>query len=278
MSGNQTKELNMLYKLHKDKYMQLIDLVHPTCLSLQLETVLRRSSPGFVYVDDLTTPTAAVVYHQGEDGFYIIGTESTGFIKSIENNMSSILENINHKLESFEFSGDHESWHQAIMSGFENRKIHQSIQRLYFNVDPNLIDDYPVAKDYEIRDLASSLEDDTLLGKESVLEPISKWWHSTENYLAYKIGTVAIKDDTIIGHCVLDGKIPNSMGVGIAVDKAHRNKGLASALASRTVNQILSHNQKVYWECMDENIGSQKLAEKCGLKHTSSYQLYWFDL
>ncbi len=155
----------MIYKLSEENYHLALNLVHTDYFSLQLKTVLEKTNPGFIYVDNTVKPTCALVYHQGEGGFFFIGKADLTFVKNVDQSIEKIFNNIDHTMEEFEFGGDHISWHTIFEQGFKKRKLESSKQRIYTSVTTQTMDEHPLEEEYQLMEIASALNDETVQGK-----------------------------------------------------------------------------------------------------------------
>lgn len=262
----------MLITLKKSDYHLVKELVADDYLSIQLESVINGKNKGAVIVDS-ETPTTAMVYHQGENGYYFIGDPTNkSFLKKINDNRKKLIKD--YSKYSFEFSGDSPKWEASFKQVFDIPKGQQGLQRIYLGSHREIV----LKQDsfYRIEKISPDHFDaDQYVNTNYLINTINNWWHSLDDYLRSSIGYVAIKDNKIIGRCVLDGYAGQHMAIGIAVEELYRNKGIASSLASHTIKDIYESGCKVYWECDNTNKGSIALAEKFALEHISSYKLFW---
>ncbi|MCH4889464.1 GNAT family N-acetyltransferase [Acidaminobacter sp. JC074] len=261
-----------MHLLDKSNYKNIIDLIDPSCLSLQLKTVIENKNPGFIYVDKKTKPQSGLIYHQGEGGFFFIGKASQSFFDEVRRSLKSISEtHLNGDLQEFEFSFDSKAWEDQIdlkdMSTCQQYIYHSQSSELIAELDFDDIEIIGISESSFKYENASFIE-----------SPTKSWWGDINVYLKEDLGFVALKDNKIIGRCLLDGKVGNYMGIGIAVEENYRKKSIASALAIKMVNAIHRLGYKVYWECTDNNYGSMALTKKCHLKKIQAYNLYWFEV
>ena len=260
-----------MFLLDKVHYKEIIQLVDASCLSLQLMTVLKNQNPGFVYVDKTHKAQSALVYHQGEDGFFFIGKPNRSFFAEVVQSLRYISDtHLNGNLKEFEFSFDSNAWKDKIdlkdIATCQQYIYHSQSSESLPALDLEGIKILPITKasfDYE-----NSI---------FIENPIKSWWDHMDLYLKEGIGFIALDGDKIIGRCLLDGKVNKYMGIGIAVEKDYRHKSIASALAIKMVNTIHQLDYQVYWECTDNNYGSIALTKKCHLTKKQAYDLYWFE-
>ena len=182
-------------------------------------------------------------------------------------------------IREFEFSGDSKLWDDRFKKIFSSYDLYESTQRVYLYSGTGSLVKYSIHEDFEIRVIDEELLNQTKIkGISFVKEEILQWWNSYEDYLLHKAGFVAMKNDKIVGRCLLEGKTETMMGIGIAVKDKFQGKGVASSLASEMISYVINAGYTPYWECMDDNYLSIKLAEKCGLKLAFTYKLFGFEI
>ncbi|MCT1403717.1 hypothetical protein M4D81_32445 [Paenibacillus sp. p3-SID867] len=61
--------------------------------NVEVRAIVNGNNPGRVYVDDLTEPTASLVWIQGQKGFQIVGNvQSQSFLADLEGYMRQHIE------------------------------------------------------------------------------------------------------------------------------------------------------------------------------------------
>lgn len=268
-----------MFKLEKKDYHLVKNLVNPNYISVQLQTVINGTNPGFIYADSQKTPETAIIYHQGEGGFYFIGNpESENFLNSIDGFMGKIIEQFKSSdIREFEFSGDSQEWDKKFRILFYKYDLFESTQRVYLYTESKPVKIYPIHEPFVVKIIDEQLLSQTKIkGISFVKDEILQWWNNFEDYLKHNTGLVAMKNDKIVGRCILDGSTDTMMAIGIAVVEKFKDKGIATSLVSEMVKHVIDSGYMPYWECMDDNYPSIKLAEKCGLTLAFKYQLFGF--
>jgi GNAT superfamily N-acetyltransferase len=101
-------------------------------------------------------------------------------------------------------------------------------------------------------------------------------WHSWEDFVEQGGGFVALHSNEVVGWCVLDGQSQSMYAIDIATEASYRGCRIASALAAAMIRWITQSGNTPYWECVESNIPSRRLADKCGLQVAFTYQLFGF--
>jgi GNAT superfamily N-acetyltransferase len=265
----------------RDRRTELLSLIYPGFTSVQLETVLDGTGPGAAYADSIEAPASAVVFHRGEAGFYFIGDpHNRPFLEELPALAGSLLVRHVPGETVFECSGDSAEWTEALRRVF-GRAAEESTQRVYLGsraesespdgaaaVIPNGVELEEIGVGLAARETPGTP------GLPDALDSfISEWWCSPQEFLRSGGGFIARDHDAVVGQCLISGRSRGRRAIDIAVEEEYRYRGIASALASRTVNRILEAGDTPYWECMGTNAGSIRLAEKCGLQLAFTYQL-----
>lgn len=272
----------MIEKLEPHQYAKVLDIIHSDYIGVEPQTVITGANPGFICSDSPESPRTAMVFHQGEGGVFFMGDpHNKSFLSQVKDYIFGDLkkELASRGIEDFEFSGDSEQWTPVFREVFSDCHMEESDQTIYSlkrEFSPgqqNLSSVYSLKKiDREL------LSDSSLMNNNSLLETINLWWKTDENFLEKSYGVVAMKDDEIVGRCLIDGSYASLSAMGIATEEGHRGKGIATAMGKKLIEEILKSGHKPYWECMDTNLASKKTAEKCGLSYDFSYRLFYFSL
>ena len=268
-----------MFKLEEKDYHLVKNLVNSDYISIQLQTVINGTNPGLIYVDSQKSPETAIVYHQGEGGFYFIGNpENEIFIDSFDDFMKMIIEEFkSNDIREFEFSGDSQLWDKNFKILFFDYDLFESTQRVYLYMVATPINIYPIDDMFMVKNVDKQLLNQTKIkGISFVKDEILQWWKNFEDYLKHNIGLVAMKNDKIVARCLLDGSADNMMSISVAVMEKYKEKGIATSLVSEMVKYIIDSGYMPYWECMDDDCPSIKLAEKSSLTLAFTYKLFGF--
>ena len=98
----------------------------------------------------------------------------------------------------------------------------------------------------------------------------------TDDYEKYGIGYCCLYNDKIIGVASSNIFYKNGIEVTIKVNEEHRQKGIATILASNLILKCIQKHKKVSWDAANPN--SLHLAEKLGFEFDSQYETFRFPL
>jgi RimJ/RimL family protein N-acetyltransferase len=268
----------MIYELRRTSSVRAIDSPFPEALA-----IIEGNNPGWVFVDDLNTPRAALVWARGIAGFYVIGdADSAVFLKELDAHTEQVLKPRLHDLGLawFEISGD-ESWNPVIETAFEKRNLESSQQWVY-TLKPTThesmmplkaVDDCRLQK--VDRHLLSGL---SATNRGFLFPKLTQFWGNLDAFLKTGLGYVLGDGEEIASLCFSGFVAGNSHVIDIETKASQRGKGYAETVARAFIAECLEKHLQPHWDCMAENTASAGLAEKLGFSQSRVYTLYSFSL
>jgi GNAT superfamily N-acetyltransferase len=255
-----------------------IDCPFPEALA-----IIEGNNPGWVFVDDLDTPGAALVWAQGIEGFYLVGdANSAVFLEELDVYTEQVLRPRlrNLGVAWFEISGD-ENWNPAIENVFGKRNLENSQQWVY-TLRPT--GHKPVAQLGAVGDCKLLRVDQHLLvdlsvgNKEFLFSKLIQFWGSVDTFLNTGLGYVLVDREEIASLCCSGFVAGNIHVMDIETEASHRRKGYAETVARAFVAECIEKHLQPHWDCMAENTASARLAEKLGFIQSHVYTLYSFPV
>ncbi|MEN6313452.1 MAG: GNAT family N-acetyltransferase [Clostridiaceae bacterium] len=114
-----------MYELKKDQLCKVAHLVRGELFPKpEVTSVIEGNNPGWIFVNDLSSPTTAIIWPQGMEGFHFAGDENDKhFLENINEYVDEVLQS---RLKGFGFnffevSGDNKSWNKTIEKVFTHR-------------------------------------------------------------------------------------------------------------------------------------------------------------
>ena len=107
-----------------------------------------------------------------------------------------------------------------------------------------------------------------------------KWWihnnwGSPGNFLSAGFGVVAICETEIVSWSVADCRAGNTCEIGIRTAPEWRQRGMGSFTANGAVQHAFGSGlRSVGWHCPEENVASQRTAERAGFSLERTYSTY----
>jgi ribosomal protein S18 acetylase RimI-like enzyme len=255
-----------------------IDCPFPEALA-----IIEGNSPGWVFVDDLKTPRAALVWSQGIKGFYLVGNaNSAAFHEELDAYTDQVLEPRLHNVGVawFEISGD-EDWNPVIENVFRKRNLESSQQRVYTLKSTG----HKSLTQLRVVDNCKLLRVDQHLlvnpsadNKQFLFSKLTQFWDSVDTFLNTGLGYVLVDGAKIVSLCFSGFVAGNIHVVDIETELLHRRKGHAETVARAFVTECIEKHLQLHWDCMAENTASVRLVEKLGFTQSHVYTLYSFPL
>ncbi|MCU0495245.1 MAG: GNAT family N-acetyltransferase [Chloroflexaceae bacterium] len=243
---------------------------------LSLHAVLDGTMPGAVYADDAAAPTAALVW--SPEGAYLAAASPSAAVASA---FQPVVQEI------MEYSGgdtalfaEPAAWKSYLATLFQPHEP-QSVQR----------------RAYTLRQLAGAWHQHVPPG--TTLQPLdasffqqthlvhydyaARWasnnWGSIEQFVAHGLGFALVRDDLMLSWCLADCISGSRCEIGIHTDADNRRQGYASIVVAATVAAALGRGlSPIGWHCADENLASQRLAEKIGFSLSCTFPAYFCSL
>jgi RimJ/RimL family protein N-acetyltransferase len=107
---------------------------------------------------------------------------------------------------------------------------------------------------------------------------IAWMWPGLDRYYEHGWGVAARapsrRGEQIICWCTAEYVGPATCGIGVATVPPYEGRGVATAVASRFVEEGLRRGLKPHWECASRNVASVRVAEKVGFTRLETIQ-YW---
>lgn len=264
----------MLNVLDKERYYKIKIIVSKEYANIEVKAVLEGSNPGKVFVGDVESPDCALVWVEPAEGYYFVGKpDSPGFLQQVRGFISSGLSN---NFGRFEFSGDSKSWDVVLERFFATEGLTKSKQCVYHlnnnmweYMNPRLGKEF-VLKEIDERLLTNSKFENIGVLKQELLR---RWGHNY--FYADSIGYCVVnQENKIVCYCLVGYKYENCVSLGVKTCNSFRQMGLADCAVDAVLRKCVNLKRRVYWDCMETNTASRRLAEKHKLEVAYKYSLY----
>jgi GNAT superfamily N-acetyltransferase len=248
--------------------------------------VVAGNNAGRVWVDSLKNPASAIVWSDGLQCFQFMGRETNQIFNQelkafIEDTIIGFLKD--NSLDFFEFSADTEEWYPFIYNALSDREIKQNWQYVYKSeASPQASSKVIIPESYclhqiDAKFIFSVRNKDTVSNPEFLIDYIEQFWGSVEKYLNLGYGYAAVAEGKIASFAITSFLYDTTFSIGVETLEQHRRKGLASTLVNILLKELYSKGFKIWWDCMDSNIASQKTAQSTGLVLDHKYKVCWFN-
>lgn len=178
----------------------------------------------------------------------------------------------------FEFSSEDNALCAILLDIFSDKEIYSEEEYSYRKSDNSVVN--AVMPSYTFLEVNRLFlkKIDIYINADMLLERLNNSWYCQEDFFRYSKCFVAIQGKEIVGIIFGSARFLNIIDVDIEVLKGHRGKGIATTLTSYFVDACISNGWIVQWDCVESNIRSRAVAEKCGFQLFKKRPYYWFDL
>ena len=246
---------------------------------IEPKAVIDLNNPGWVFADSATQPKAALVWTQGNIGFYLLGT----FDSQCTENLNRIIDTIiiprlaSQKSEYFEFSSVPPVTDADLENIFKSRKLYSWQQTVYQYKKDEAV---PVVVPSEGRlcDIKDIGEKYSVENMEYVNDKILNYWESIDAFHAKGSGYCLIIDNMAVSLAITGWIAGNTREISIETAGDYRRRGYAKICAAALINCCLQKGYIPHWECETANAASAKLAQGFGFTKFNDYLCYGFKL
>ncbi|USG67888.1 GNAT family N-acetyltransferase [Brevibacillus ruminantium] len=269
-----------MIELSKDSFYKVMPLLknghpHPEVLS-----ILENNNPGWVFSDQLDSPTTALIWSKGIRGFYLIGDHNNHVFNNELNNYITNKMKPRMKeqgLDNFEVSGHHDKWN--LESLFASRQLQQWDQLVFQLTDFENKALEPSDNRMTALHLQShEWRDRNFMNSKFVDDHIDLFWCTQDDFYKKGYGYVAIDGPEIIGVCYSSFVTQETHAIGIETLPHYQKSGVGTYLAGLLVNKIIENGFSAYWDCSLSNDASKKLALRLGFKQVHQYKCVGFAI
>ena len=270
----------MLHELTKRDFRR-IDHLMDKHTNIEARAVITGSNPGWIFVEDADDPESALVWSQGIQGFYLLGSEANerfnaALVPYIQTELTPRMKEMAYK--TFEVSGTHKKWNLPIQSLFADQGLKGFTQRVYTYTHKIPPQAKPIPKGFTIVPVDRKLLSTPLENSTYIVDEIERYWHSVRIFLHDGFAYCAINKDAIASICFVSFIADKTYALGAETFEPYKQQGLAQAVAAACVKRAVQEKLVPYWDCTDTNIGSVKTAEGLGFKKQWEYNCYSYKL
>ncbi len=251
-----------------------INFLDDSCPSFS--SILANISKGDYWVDNKINPSIAIAYSYCVGGYGILGSSEIDN-KYLENFIADhIFTNLNGR-KSFEFSTENKALKNQLLSIYESKDIKSELEHTY-RLSSLVTEDFYLKPIYKVRKVSKELlQNITHFSNYSLItKRIDKSWYSYNDFFKYSLAYISTFKNEIVGICFGSALYNNFIAVDIETNIKHRQNGIATNLAKSFINDAISRNYTIHWDCVDSNIASRKLAIKLGFDLFKVRPYYWF--
>ncbi len=169
---------------------------------------------------------------------------------------------------------DHPDWPRLLTSQAGSLRIKPAQRRYYKFQELRLTWHEFLPEKFAMRRIDPFLlQNEKMLNSALVAGWVNSFWATPEDFSRSGFGYCVIDDDTIAAWCLTVFASKDQRELGLATMPEYQRLGLASATASACLSHCLTQNLTPHWHCWEDNIPSQKVAEKVGFGGPVMYEV-----
>ncbi len=236
------------------------------------------NSPALVWADDLHEPTSAIIWDKGHSLYFGGDAHNTDFNEVIK---SYFIDNLipearQRALGILKFYFANDDWRGVLASILPNLPIEEWGRALYRLIpSPGIVPEPPLPPRMQIH-----LIDEVFLQQKSLpniyllIEEIESCWTSLEHFTDQGFGYCVVDESAgVVSWCTSEYVSPGVCGIGIETLQSHQEQGLATAAAHAFAHHAARLNWQAYWDCWQNNIPSNRVAEKISFQKVTDYTI-----
>ena len=251
----------MIFNLQGKNREKIIPLIKNTRHELSVECVIYNTSPGEVYADDENKPNSCFI-KAPECNVFAGNPDNRGFNEEIKKNIDYWDQ----------ITCDTNDWEKVVFNLHPNIAL-RKYKRKYYDLS-STIEKCQFAGDTDIEFIYPDMLQRI---KYENNELVTEWNNIVDagKYSNLCLAALKIQGNMIVACSAVDCFSDNKIEIGINTLKDYRNKGYGSFLSMALVNESIKNGiLKIGWHCVSTNVGSQKIAEKCGFKNILDYDSF----
>ena len=268
-----------MIELSKEQYHCVGALFPMQAEYIEPKAVVEQNNPGWVFADSLPQPKAAVIWVQGNNGFYFLGAFDSRCAESLHRVIETTLlpRLVSKKSEYFEFSSVPPVTDADLENIFSSRKLYSWKQTVYQYKSEKAVPVITPPEGYlcTIKDAGVTCPVKNLA---FLHEKIRNYWDSADTFHAKANGYCLVIDNMAVSLAITGWVAGNTHEISIETVDGYRRRGYAGVCASALVNCILKRGCLPHWECETANIASAKLAQAIGFTKLNDYLCYGFKV
>ncbi|WP_032120860.1 GNAT family N-acetyltransferase [Clostridium amazonitimonense] len=262
----------MYTELNKDEFIIVRDYFKEK-YQIPAVSVINNNFPGKIFVDNKEEPKAILVWAISRWSYVYFQKEnskSRDFFNSLlQKEITPLMKDLNE--EYFEvYSGNEEAWDDILNTDFEGFNIFNK------HFENTFILNYERFSKVKLNGNRTKIFERKF---PIVPEIYSKYFNSSTMNKEVD-GMVLEENERIVSQCVNNGFISdNYYFLDLdTFEKSERNKGYASTVAYELINNLNKKGFMPLWETTEDNLPSQRVAEKLGFEKVDRYPVYIYKI
>jgi RimJ/RimL family protein N-acetyltransferase len=257
----------MLHKLEPGQYANARPLFAELAnYQLCVEAALAGTSPGQVWADNPECPQTALV--RAIEGDFVAGYAGSPGLNA------ALRAQIPYDAELYVHPP---AWEDHLAQIWSNPMARQQARRHYLLTELRLADwRARIPAEFTlVRVDEDFLARTDLENYDEVAIRVRHHWHAPADFLGHGFGFCLLHGEIIVTRCLSDCVVGHRCEMGIGTDPRYRRQGLAALTVAATVEHCLTRGlNEIGWHCLDNNVGSYRVAEWVGFERERDYAVW----
>lgn len=271
----------MIHQIEAEEYKIVRPMYQNLRFNLVVDSVIDGTTPAWVFVDQKTQPTAALMWNK-MDALLLAGyAGNEAFTQSLgELLIQKVIPDARKRyIPEISFYCDSDAWESRLGLILLGKRVQKTPRRFYQYDQLKLDWREQIPSGYAVEPINETmLERSELDNIDHVIGWIHSFWHSNQDFLKRGIGYCVIKEKTIVSWCLSVYVSGINFEFGVATVPEYRSQGLATLAAAVCVEHCEENKFIPYWHCWNNHKGSIIVAERVGFEKPQIYYTYKFQL
>ena len=270
----------MIYELKANEFTRAQPLFAGLENRVAIQAIIEGNSPGRIFVDDATRPTAAFMWNEFRYSYLAGNPNNDAFTASLSRLLSGILfpEARDSHDPTVVLYPHPETWREKVDALIGGETL-INLARRTFSFNPARFQ-YRGWRERVPSGFRVQRIDESLLekGGQEIIADIRTLWRSADDFLSAGAGFCLLSGNQVVSTCLSGFFGGGKYEIGVSTSSEHRRQGFATLTASAFIAHCLQQDLEPVWECWADNSSSIGLAEKLGFEMRVDYPVYFVDL
>ncbi|MDO5521545.1 MAG: GNAT family N-acetyltransferase [bacterium] len=247
--------------------------------SIYFSCIVNDEADGIIWADREKDPDFLLIWSPYQEGFQLMGKplerqEWKKFRSWFDNTIPAFL--AEREMEDFEYGADTQELANMFKEIFQDKEYFSEKQKIFYWSERK--NNIKLPEGYEVKQIDRAFFKQEYKDTQFITEEITTAYGVLEPYFSHGIAYVAVKGKEIVARA--DMLFSNALYGNISVNtkEQHRRKGLSAYLTIKAIEDTCKLGITPIWDCSENNLASEKTAEKCGFKKAREDIIYWFQI
>ena len=264
----------MIHKLQPQQYAQAEKLFTQREHHLFCDGVLSKNYPGQIFVDNEDAPTSALLTKNNTWCYLGGNPHNEPFNQALRDALRERTE-IGKDTGALLLSPNDAGWVPVINTLVEGRLGLPTGRHLYIADTQNFQSYHDLPEGFSLHFIDEALADKVTQELPGDVQDVLQLRAASAEPDTAAFGFVAIHHQKCVAQAFVDCIVGDRGEIGLFTNNEFRQCGLATAVSSATIQYSLANGlTSVHWDCAVSNAGSNRLAQKMGLRHVLDHTHY----